>query len=80
MRYWIARFGPIEVGRVTELPGDLPYFVTVNAVAVSQLCGIPAKPASYFVKSFSDFYEAKYYATSFFPQDTQVFIEWIQGE
>ena len=74
--YSIARFGPIEVGRVTTLTGPEPYFVTVNAVAVKQLCGSPAQPETFFIKSFADYYEARAYATSFFPPDTQQFIEW----
>lgn len=76
--YWIARFGPIEVGRVTTIPGDLPYFVTINAVAVKQLCNTAALPETAFIKAFKDFYAAEAYATSFFPPNTQPFIEWTQ--
>ena len=74
--YSIARFGPIEVGRVTTLTGPEPYFVTVNAVAVSVLCKSPAQPETAFIRSFADYYEARAYATSFFPANTQPFIEW----
>ncbi len=77
--YSVARFGPIEVGRVTTIPGPLPYFVTVNAVAVKcPAAGVCQQqlPESAFQRAFSDYYEARAYATSFFPLDTQGFIEW----
>lgn len=75
--YWIARLGPIEIGRVTTIPGDSPYFVTVNAVYDKGFIN-PLQPATNFIKSFADFYEAKAYAVSFFPPNNQAAVEWTQ--
>lgn len=71
--YFVATFGPIEVGRITVLKGPEPYFVTINAVGDKS----QQKPETAFIRSFSDFYEAKAYAVSFFPLKTQSFIQWI---
>jgi hypothetical protein len=75
--YYVARLGPIEIGRVTILDGPTPYFVTVNAV-YDKGFNNPLQPATNFIKSFSDFYEAKAYAVSFFPPNNQAAVEWIQ--
>ncbi len=80
MRYWIATFGPIEVGRVTDLNGE--YFVTVNAVAAkcpqAGVCAPQPKPETAFIKTFTDFYAARDYAISFFDPRTQNFIQWTE--
>lgn len=73
MAYSIARFGPIEVGRVTTLSGPTPYFVTINAVAAK----IPYYREPELVRSFADFYEAQAYAVSYFPIDRLKYIEWM---
>ena len=73
MSYTIARFGPIEVGRVTTLTGPTPFFVTINAVAAK----LPYFREPELVRSFADFYEAQAYAVSYFPPDRLQYIEWI---
>lgn len=72
MAYSIARFGPIEVGRVTTLEGPT-YFVTINAVAAK----LPYYREPQLCRSFSDFYEAQAYAISYFPMDRWQYIEWM---
>ncbi len=73
MPYSIARFGPIEVGRVTTLSGPTPFFVTINAVAAK----LPYFREPELVRSFADYYEARDYAVSYFPIDRLPYIEWI---
>lgn len=72
--FFKARLGPIEIGRVTILSGDNPYYVTVNAVAAAPTTR--QLPESTFRKAFSDFNVAKAFAISFFPEKTHPFIEW----
>jgi hypothetical protein len=68
----IARFGPIEVGRVTTLGGPAPFFVTINAVAAK----LPYFREPELCRSFTDYYEARDYAISYFPPDRWQYIEW----
>ena len=77
--YWIASFGPIEIGRVTFVNGE--FFVTVNAVAAkcpaAGVCNPQPQPETAFVKSFTDLYEAKAYAVSFFDKKALPFVQWL---
>jgi hypothetical protein len=70
--YWIANLGPIEIGRVTTI--DSAYFVTINAVQAK----LPYANEQELIRSFSDFYEAKAYAISFFPPNNQAAVQWTQ--
>jgi hypothetical protein len=72
--YTIARFGPIEVGRVTTINQPIPYYATINAVAAKPTT--PQLPESTFRKAFSNYNEAKAFVTSYFPEDTQSLIQW----
>ena len=74
MTYYVATFGPIEVGRVTILKQPIPYYATVNAVGSAP--NSPQLPEATFRKAFSNFEHAKHFVISFFPERTRPFIQW----
>lgn len=76
--YWKARFGPIEVGRVTFLNLSKPFFASVNAVSINLECNVNQLPPSTFYKGFDNLADAQAFAVSFFPVDAQPFIQWTE--
>jgi len=72
--YWIATYGPIEVGRVTYLDGAKPYFVTINAVSSLIPPCTPYLTEQQLVKSFADLFEAQAYAVSYW-KSTDIYWE-----